>query len=129
MCVPLATLRRLRSRNASGSPFACWAHGLGHEPQSLPDVRRTDARSAQIGRPNGVVLVFQVSGNHIKPPKPSFARNLLSKDDWRDALLDEPEPFRPEVTAVSKTFCLSGCGEGLAGTTSGPDLLIIRPSS
>ena len=55
--------------------------GVGHEPQPLPDVRRPDARSAQISRPDGVTRTFQVIRNKVKPLKGSLACNFLSKDD------------------------------------------------
>jgi hypothetical protein len=57
------------------------ASGVGHPVQPLSDVRSPDARSAQIGRPNGVTRVFQVSRYKVKPFKGSRARNLLSKND------------------------------------------------
>jgi hypothetical protein len=43
--------------------------GVGHEVQSLPDVRRPEARSAGIERPDGVALCFQVSVNSVEPSK------------------------------------------------------------
>ena len=71
------------------------ADGVGHEPESLSDVRRADARSAEINRPDGVALVFQVSANKVEPSKAVFACNLLAKDALRSALADEPLPCRP----------------------------------
>mgnify|MGYP003338890493 FL=1 len=45
--------------------------GVGHplcgEVQSLSDVRRTDARSAEIERPDGVVRCFHVSVYKVEP--------------------------------------------------------------
>jgi hypothetical protein len=41
--------------------FIALASGVGHPPQSLPDVRRADARSANIGGPAGISQVFQIS--------------------------------------------------------------------
>lgn len=63
--------------------------GVGHPVQSLSDVRRTDARRAEIDRPEGVARSFQVSVYKVEPSKSVFARNLLTKDDWRAALPDE----------------------------------------
>ena len=54
-----------------------------------------DARSAEIGSPNGVARSFQVSVNKVEPSEPILARNLLSKDRARSALLDEMEERRP----------------------------------
>lgn len=45
--------------------------------------------------PDGVVESFQVSLNKIKPSVPNRCFNLLTKDDCRAALLDEPEPVGP----------------------------------
>jgi len=69
--------------------------GVAHEVQSLPDVRRPEARSAGIRRPDGVTRSFQVSRNNVEPSKPVFARNLLAKDCVRRALANEPEPCGP----------------------------------
>jgi hypothetical protein len=69
--------------------------GVGHPIQSLPDVRRADARSAGIDRPDGVILAFQVSANMVEPSKCVTACNLLAKDNDRAALADEFEPRRP----------------------------------
>jgi hypothetical protein len=55
--------------------------GVGHEVEALSDVRPTDARSAQIGRPDGVTRSFQVRRNKVEPREAVRARNLLSKDD------------------------------------------------
>jgi hypothetical protein len=69
--------------------------GVGHPVESLSDMRRTEARSAEIERPAGVVLAFQVSENKVDPSEAVFARNLLSKDDIRAAFADEMEERRP----------------------------------
>jgi hypothetical protein len=48
-------------------------------------------------------------------PSPSrFARNLLSKDDWRETLLDEISEDGPEVPVVVGSALLTGLAEGLA---------------
>lgn len=52
------------------------ACGVGHPVQPLSDVRRADARSAQISRPEGVCLCFQVSVNKVEPSEAVLARNL-----------------------------------------------------
>jgi hypothetical protein len=65
------------------------------EVEALSDVRRTDARSAQIGGPDRIAQCFQVNAYSVEPRPASLARNLLSKDDWREALADEPEPLFP----------------------------------
>lgn len=58
-------------------------------------MRRADARSALIERPDGVSLAFQVSVYKVEPSEAVLARNLLAKDDARAALSDEMEPVRP----------------------------------
>lgn len=125
---PRATARRLRARNASGVPFACCASGVGHEPQPLPDVRRTDARSAKIDRPDGVTRSFQVSVNKVEPLKAVAACNLLAKHDARTALRDETEPDGPEMPLVRKSESASSRAEWLARTTARPDRPTVRPA-
>jgi hypothetical protein len=43
--------------------------GVGHpnEPEALSDVRRADARSAHICRPEGVARSFHVSAYKVEP--------------------------------------------------------------
>jgi hypothetical protein len=113
---------------ASLYPF--WAGvsaiGVGHEPQALAFMRGFDARSAQIGRPNGVTRTFQVRANKIQPHESFFIRNLLAKDNWRAALLDEVKPEGPEVPLVSKPAAFACRGERLARTASRPNRAINR---
>jgi hypothetical protein len=71
------------------------ANGVGHEPKALSDVRRTDARSAEIDRPDGVTRCFQVSVNKVEPSEAVLARNLLAKDCCRAMDFDEMEPRGP----------------------------------
>lgn len=71
------------------------AIGVGHDPQPLPDVRSADARSAEIERPCGVALDFQVRENKVEPHEAVRACNLFAKDDARAALRDEPVPSGP----------------------------------
>lgn len=80
-------------------PFPSDALGVGHpdrsKSQSLSDMRRTDARTAGIDRPDGVIRSFHVSLNKLEPSKAVLARNLFAKDDCRAALLDEMEERGP----------------------------------
>jgi hypothetical protein len=87
----------------------------------LPDVRSADARRCKIRRPEGVTHFFQVSRNKVEPVVSSRAANLLSKDDWRAALSDEPKPRRPEMTGVREARAFSGLAEGLAGARARPN--------
>lgn len=122
-----------RSVPCDGPPFgpSCW-HGVGQplsdEPQSLSDVRRTDARSAQICRPNGVARCFHVRLYSVEPSEAVLARNLLSKDDWRMALADEPMKLGPEVTLVVEPLAFARCTERLARAGASPDGSVVRPS-
>jgi hypothetical protein len=102
---------------------------VGHEVQTLADVRGTDARRAKIRNPDGVTLSFQVSVNKVEPLESILARNLLSKDDWRAADSDEVMPCWPQVPLVSKPFSFACRAERLARATSCPDGLVVGPSS
>ena len=108
------------------------AFGVGHplsdEPETLADMRGADARSAQIDSPNGVPRCFQVNVYSVEPAEAVLARNLLSKDNWRAALVDEHVENGPEVALVVKAFALAGGAEGLAGAASGPDGPVVGPS-
>ena len=79
-------------------------------------MRRADARSAQIGACDGVRRTFQVRANKVEPYKTILACNLLTKDLFRLALLDEMEPIGPKVPLVSKPACFACRGERLART-------------
>jgi hypothetical protein len=113
-------------------PFVSWTVGvaqpLSDKPETLADVRGADARSAQICRPNGVARCFHVSAYSVEPAEAVLACNLLSKDDWRAALCDEPMELRPEVALVFDALALTGGAERLAGTASGPDGPGVIPS-
>ena len=98
------------------------------KPETLADMRGADARSAQICSPNGVARCFQVSVYSVEPAEAILARNLLSKDNWRAALVDEHVEGGPEVALVVKAFALSGGAVGLAGAASGPDGPVVGPS-
>jgi hypothetical protein len=102
---------------------------VGHPVQALSDVRRARARSAQIGGPDGITQRFQVSTYSGEPFTSRFARNLLSKDDWREALGDEAAELGPEVAGVGIASLLAGTGIRLAGTGPGPDGHPDRPAS
>jgi hypothetical protein len=94
----------------------------------LTDVRRADARSAQIGSPDGIAQCFQVSAYSVEPRPAVSTRNLLSKDDWREALGDEATPLGPEMPLVVGAFASAGDGEGLAGAGASPDGSVVGPS-
>jgi hypothetical protein len=102
--------------------------GVGHKVQTVSPVRRPDARSRKYRRPDGVVFTLQVTRNLVEPPEPNRRRNLLPKERWRLALLDEAEQFRPQVPRVIESAARSGIAEGLAWAAAGPDWLVIGPS-
>lgn len=104
--------------------------GVGHGApvEALPDVGRAEARSAGICRPCGVARRFQVSLYKVEPSEAVLARNLLSKNDVRSALLNEPVEGWPEVPLVSKPAAFACRAERLARAGAGPDWLVVSPS-
>jgi len=68
---------------------------VGHEVDPLPDVRRAEAASRKIDRPDGVIKRFERYENIVEPACPNRSINLLTKDRCRAALADEPMPMRP----------------------------------
>jgi hypothetical protein len=76
-------------------PFVGLRQLARDKSESLSDMRRTDARTAGIDRPEGVVRSFHVSLNKVEPSEAVLARNLLAKNDWRAALLDKVERCGP----------------------------------
>jgi hypothetical protein len=104
------------------------ASGVGHPDQPLPDVRRADARSAQIGGPDGISHCFQVSAYSGEPFTSILRRNLLSKDRCRTALGDEAVKSGPEVSFVGMALALSCARKRLTGTGAGPDGLVVGPA-
>jgi hypothetical protein len=118
----------LRSKNRSGVPPASAAAGVAHEVQSLSDVRRADARSADIRCPDGVTRSFHVSVNSVEPTETVLARNLLSKDDRRLAELDEMEPCGPEMPLISSPAAFACRAERLARAGASPNGFIVWPS-
>jgi hypothetical protein len=82
--------------------------GVPHEVQPLSDVRRADARSAHICRPDGVTRTFQVSRNNVEPSEAVLICNLFAKDCCRSALADEPIKFRPKMTSVVGAASFAG---------------------
>jgi len=108
--------------------FASIAVGVGHPVEPVADVRSTDARSRERDGPEGVSHGFQVSLYKVDPRVCVFARNLLSKDDWRLVLADEPMEVRPEVPLVIKPSSRACLGERLARTGTGPNRSIIWPA-
>jgi hypothetical protein len=101
---------------------------VGHPEKSLSDVRRTDARSAQIGSRAGISQLLQVSEYSRQPRPASSTGNLLAKYRWRAMLRDEQKPVGPEVPFVGGSSPFSSRGEGLAGTAPGPDGPLTGPS-
>jgi hypothetical protein len=92
-------------------------------------VRRADARSAQIDGPDSISHRFQVSAYSGEPVSAKAACNLLSSDCWRAALSDEPKEGWPKVSLVAGAALPPCRAEGLARAASGPEGLVVRPSS
>lgn len=91
-------------------------------------MRRTDARSRQCDRPEGVTVFFHVSLYKIEPSKSNRRINLLSKDDWRSALRNETPEVRPEMPVVGMALLSSGSAEWLAWCGAGPNMSTVSPS-
>jgi len=127
--LPLAIAFRFLCTNCSGVPAKLLASAVGHPKQSLSDMGRARARSAQICRPASVVQVFQVSEYSIEPSTSSLACNLLAKDRCRLALANETGELRPEVSLVVDAFSFSGTAERLARTTACPNRPVGGPVS
>ena len=111
----------------SGGPHL-FALGVGHKPEPVPAMGRAGTASWQYCRRNGVTFAFQVMSGFVQPFMGNRGRNLFSKDDWRLALANEPEPYWPEVALVGLATLLSGGTERLAGATSGPNRSVVWPS-
>jgi hypothetical protein len=91
-------------------------------------MRRSDARSAQIGSPAGISQVFQVKANSCEPLAPIRARNLLSKNDWRSALGDEVVKSGPKMSFVGVALALSRARKRLTRAGAGPDGAFVGPA-
>lgn len=104
--------------------------GVGHGApvKPLSDVRRAEARSAGISRPDGVARSFQVRAYKVEPSEAVLACNLLAKNDRRAALFDEPVEGGPKVPLVSKPAAFACRAEGLARARAGPDRPVVGPS-
>jgi hypothetical protein len=64
----------------------------------------------------------------VEPSKAVFRCNLLSSDELRTALADEPVERGPQVPLVIKPAAFARRAERLAGAASGPDRLTVGPS-
>ena len=104
------------------------AFGVGHPEESLADVRGADARSREIGGPDGISQVLQVSANSGEPFTSILARNLLSKDRCRAALGDEVVKSGPQVSLIGMATSLSRARKRLTRTGAGPDFPVLGPS-
>jgi hypothetical protein len=84
------------------------------EEKSVAFVWCTDAARWQYCRPAGVAFVFQVKEYKIEPVLSNCCRNLLSKQQLRLALSDEPEKCWGKVPLVVKSERLTGNAKRLA---------------
>ncbi len=97
-----------------------WACGVGHPIKTLPSVRGSEARSAEIDRPAGVCRVIQVRLNKVEPSESVNGRNLLAKANERSSCFDEAKELWPKMPFVVERFAFAGRAEGLAGAGAGP---------
>jgi hypothetical protein len=63
----------------------------------------------------------------VEPRLCVLACNLLTNDDWRATLFDEPIPARPEVPLISKPAAFACRAERLARAGTGPDGPVVGP--
>lgn len=91
-------------------------------------MRRAEARSAGIDRPDGVSLSFQVSVYKVEPVEAVLRRNLLAKNDVRAALRDEVVERGPEVPLVIEPAAFACRAERLAGARACPHRSVVVPS-
>jgi hypothetical protein len=117
----------LRLSGSCGPPRS-FVSGVGHPVKPLSSVRRADARSAQIGSPDGISCSFQVSANSGEPFTSICSRNLFSKDRCRPALGDERVKSGPQVSFVGMAFSLSSARKRLTRTGAGPDRPFVWPA-
>lgn len=63
------------------APVSLFAVVVGHEPQSVSDMRCADARSRYTDRPDGVISRFHIRLNKVEPTVVNRSANLFSKDN------------------------------------------------
>jgi hypothetical protein len=86
----------------------------------LSDVRRTDARSAEITNPDGVTRCFHVRLNKVEPSERVRACNLFAKNQRRFSLGNEVVPCGPQVPLVIKRTSLACRAERFRRGRGGP---------
>ena len=101
---------------------------MGHPIKTLPLVRGSEARSAEIDRPAGVSRVIQVRLNNVEPSERVIVCNLFAKEDVRATLLDELGPDRPEMALVGEALAEPRDAERLTRAAPRPDLAIVGPA-
>ena len=106
-------------------PFQSRACAVGHPIKTLPSVRGSDARSADIDRPAGVARVIQVRLNKVEPSESVNGRNLFAKTNDRSSCFDETKELWPKMPFVVERFAFAGRAEGLAGTGARPDFAVV----
>lgn len=116
------------ARVACPPPVLSLACGVGHPVRPVSDVRSTDARRRERNSPEGIRQGFHVSLYKVEPRLCVLACNLLSKDDCRLALADEPMEVWPQVPLVIKPSSRACRAERLARTGTGPNRSIIWPA-
>lgn len=99
---------------------------VGHKPKTISEMVRTRARGFDRDAPHGVTHGFQITSHAAEPF--NRVRNLLSKNDCRRSLRDEPEKFWPKVSLVGKALLRARDGERLAWAGAGPNGSAVLPS-
>lgn len=101
------------------------ATGVGHNPDSFADVRRTDGTSRNNKRPAGVVDAFQIR-QHLVESHADVTSNILCNDPSGPDSGDESQHVRPEVTVIRRALALPGLTEGLARVATYHDVRVNR---
>lgn len=107
---------------------ASFAIGDGHEEEAGSLVRCAETATCKIDSPEGVTRRREVTRYNVEPGEPVATCNLLSKDESRRSISDEPEELGPEVFLIVKAPSLSSARERLARTRPRPDREIARPA-
>jgi hypothetical protein len=93
---------------------------VGHNEAPVSEVRRTDARSRNNERPDGVAETLQVR-SAIVERHADEASNVLSKHPSGPELRHDPAHLRPEETVIRRASSLPGATERLAGKAAGDE--------
>lgn len=113
---------------AAPDAFASPEVAVGHNPQSLPLVARTDVLSREQYRRHAVAQAFQV-GNDVLEAKRHVAGDVLEEAERRRDLPDDSSDVGPEVSGILSALARSRKAEGLTGVASSDEIHSAAPRS